>query len=298
MKKYVYEHDINKIPFHRLCKNVVILRGLAHSHYLFETKKDFFEKHNFIFLIRQSWHHNDQIFKDGLAEVKNNNLKLENIYFLHNTLDELERGKKFGFNGIHCNANCFQNEESYPIIDVNKEYKAVYTARYEKCKRHEMVPDRNDVALISLNWPPDIKNIFKHCVIKEHLSPKQVSEMINKSYYGLCLSAEEGQCRAAIEYLYCGVPIISTPSLGGRDVWYNRDNHIIVNSKKEIIDVFENFYNFNGKKIRYDAISLAKQFRQNLFNLLEKLNEKFINSIFSFSKGNPDIIVEKLNENA
>ena len=297
MKRFVYEHDINKIPFYHLCKNVIILRGLAHSHYLFEAKKDFFQKNNFIFFIRQSWFHNDQLFKDGLKVVRENNLKIENIYFLHNTLDELERAKKLGFNGIYCNANCFQGEQYYPLIEnINKDYKAVYTARYDKCKRHkEFVPDRNDIVLVSLKWPLNIKNDFKNCILKEHLNNNQVSEIINRSKYGLCLSDIEGQCRAAIEYLYCGIPIMSTPSIGGRDVWYTKDNHIIINTKEELEDVLNGSnYNYDHKKIREDAIELAKKFRQNLFELLDKLGEKMINNIYRFDKGDPDIIINKI----
>jgi len=219
------------------------------------------------------------------------------IYFLHNTLDELERANKLGFNGIYCNANCFQNEQHYTLIeDVDKEYKATYTARYDKCKRHELVTDRNDVVLISLTWPQNIRDTFKNCILKEHLNYHQVSDVVNRSNYGLCLSEIEGQCRAAVEYLFCGTPIISTPSLGGRDVWYTKNNHIIVNSKDELNNILNSTdYNYDRKKIREDAIELASKFRKNLYELLDKLGEDIIGDIYRFSKGSPSEIEVGLN---
>lgn len=294
-KRFIYEHVADKIPFNKICDDVVILRGLAHSHYLFSKYGDILK--NLTFLIRQSWHHNDQMFKDGLKIIEENNLDINNFYFLHNTIDELERAKSFGFKGIYCNANCFQNENNYVIEDIPKRYKAVYNARFDPCKRHEMlVPDREDIALVSLRWPDNINDIFKKCDIKTNLNYKEISRINNESYYGLCLSYKEGQCRAAIEYLYCGIPIISTPSKGGRDVWYTDDNHIIVEpSKEDINDALNTVnYNYNRQKIRDDAITLAKEFRQNLFDLLDKLDKKITGNIYKFSKGNPDRILKEL----
>jgi hypothetical protein len=33
---------------------------------------------------------------------------------------------------------------------------------------------------------------------------------------------------ASSEYLLCGIPVVSTPSKGGRDVWYDSYNSIVV----------------------------------------------------------------------
>src|SRR5690606_24986861 len=37
----------------------------------------------------------------------------------------------------------------------------------------------------------------------------------------------EGACLASSEYLLCGLPVVSTPSRGGRDIWYDEDNSMI-----------------------------------------------------------------------
>src|SRR5262249_36616283 len=44
-----------------------------------------------------------------------------------------------------------------------------------------------------------------------------VCEILNRSRVGLCLSALEGAMRAAIEYALCGLAVVSTHSVGGRE---------------------------------------------------------------------------------
>ena len=45
---------------------------------------------------------------------------------------------------------------------------------------------------------------------------------------GGVFSEEEGACWASSEYLLCGLPVVSTHSRGGRDVWYSGHNSLIV----------------------------------------------------------------------
>ena len=49
------------------------------------------------------------------------------------------------------------------------------------------------------------------------LDDREVCHWINRARVGLCLSASEGAMLATMEYLLCGVPVVSTPSIGGRD---------------------------------------------------------------------------------
>lgn len=54
-----------------------------------------------------------------------------------------------------------------------------------------------------------------------------VNEYINKSIAGGIFSRTEGACRASSEYLLAGIPVISTKSIGGRDIWYDDYNSLI-----------------------------------------------------------------------
>ena len=69
---------------------------------------------------------------------------------------------------------------------------------------------------------------------------------------------------ASTEYLLCGLPIVSTPSIGGRDVWYNAFNHRIARPhKNEIAKAVAHFVNNppDPAPIRDAAVSLSHEFR-------------------------------------
>ena len=53
------------------------------------------------------------------------------------------------------------------------------------------------------------------------LSPCKVNKYLNQASIGLCLSATEGAMLSSMEYLLAGLPIVSTPSRGGRHVYYD-----------------------------------------------------------------------------
>ena len=55
------------------------------------------------------------------------------------------------------------------------------------------------------------------------------------SQVGLCLSKSEGAMFASIEYLLCGLPIVSTKSVGGRDIFFTDENCIIADLHSGLI---------------------------------------------------------------
>jgi len=63
---------------------------------------------------------------------------------------------------------------------------------------------------------------------ESQLDEASVAKVINQSRVGIILSESEGACFASSEYLLCGLPVVSTYSKGGRDVWYNEINSIQV----------------------------------------------------------------------
>ena len=301
--KYVYEHGFDRYPYLFLGryggKYIFIIKGISHSHLLLGAIKDRAHRNDLVFLVRQSWYHDDHLFKDSDDVIKSYGLNKSNFHYLHNTEDEMARATMLGFNGIYCNANCFQDEKQYHMMDLTHRYKAVYIARYDKCKRHELVPDRADMALVSIRWPDNIRDTFKNVFMNKHtFTAHEICRIINQSAYGLCLSAVEGQCRAAIEYLYCGIPIISTPSKGGRDVWYTPHNHIIVESKEDILDAVKAIRTFDGDRIREDAIELAQVFRARFYELLYSITgcrPDLGNRLYAFSKGSAADLLKNIN---
>src|SRR5262249_10816742 len=67
------------------------------------------------------------------------------------------------------------------------------------------------------------------------LPPPQVAKILQQSGVGLILSELEGISRASSEYLLTGLPVVSTASKGGRDVWYDDYNSIIVEPTEDAV---------------------------------------------------------------
>ena len=92
------------------------------------------------------------------------------------------------------------------------------------------------------------------------------------------LSAMEGACFSSSEYLLCGVPVVSTKSLGGRDFWYNDYNSIICDDDEDSIAKGVEFFKNNprdGERIRKDHIFLAQEQREKFITTLQLVFNRY-----------------------
>lgn len=130
---------------------------------------------------------------------------------------------------IFADHNCLINEECFSIQNVEKTYDAVMIAKMEKFKRHYLAKEIKSLALITNpsnennEYAKDVERDFAHatfCNRDKFVSNKDVERIINQSKVGLILSAFEGANRATVEYLLCGLPVVTTESLGGRSYYY------------------------------------------------------------------------------
>lgn len=168
-----------------------------------------------------------------------------NLYFLCNDWQTYYARRPYIKNLAVVNQNCFMDEKTFYVkAEVKKNYDVLYNARRAKTKRHYLagrVGDELELALIypqhDTSWndisPEELPKHVYHNI--GNLSPEQICGVINQSRVGLVLSAVEGACFASSEYLLCGVPVISTPSTGGRSFWYNDENSIIVDADPSAI---------------------------------------------------------------
>lgn len=121
-----------------------------------------------------------------------------------------------------------------PSIGSEKEYEAVYIARLLPWKRHELARAVEKLLLI-YDLKPAIAEVERVKLALprarfanhefgggayEHLPQAMLLGLVRKSAVGLCLSACEGSMRASLEYRLCGLPVVSTRSLGGRDRYF------------------------------------------------------------------------------
>ena len=164
-------------------------------------------------------------------EKENNGLK---IILSANTEKEYGHLQKLGASCIFCNQNIFKDFSIFTPIDLPKKYDAIYNAQFLRFKRHHLAKKIKRLGLIGYNFNSDleyfdeIKTELPHAEIlnkKDNgtyrfLSKEKCNEYNNMAHVGLCLSEKEGPMYASMEYLLADMPIVSTKSFGGRDVFF------------------------------------------------------------------------------
>ena len=166
-----------------------------------------------------------QQIKDTLAQCPQ--LK---ITVLANSENEVRVLSSLGLHTVFCNQNAFVDESRYPILKRPKKFDAIYVARLSPFKRHPLAAKIKSLRLIGSKawWSPKeekysdeiLSNQLKHAKWSRHIDGKNIPAEIAQAHCGLCLSEVEGAMFVSIEYLLCGIPVVSTKSLGGRDVMF------------------------------------------------------------------------------
>lgn len=187
----------------------------------------YFDRWNFEFAKKCFAHQNPQF-------------NLQDIHWLGNSPAQVEIARDLGFSAISCNQNCFVDENIFKILDEEKIYRMVMNARPEVMKRPWLAKNVDGLAIIQgKNYTKenfwDLKQLNPEYINEERISREQVTRILNQSYVGGIFSEKEGACFASSEYLLCGLPVVSTESVGGRDFWYNDQNCIITQADEEAI---------------------------------------------------------------
>ena len=144
-----------------------------------------------------------------------------------------------GVEAIFCNHNCLVNEHNFTIDPAQeKKYDAIYNAAMAPYKRHLLATKIDSLALITYryggthekDYEAQTQSALAHATWlvnahkdSEKASQADVARFANQSRVGLCLSAREGAMYASIEYLLCGIPVVTTKSRGGRDAFFDPD---------------------------------------------------------------------------
>jgi glycosyltransferase involved in cell wall biosynthesis len=162
--------------------------------------------------------------------------------YLANNEAQVEIFRRAGVRHALINQNGIADERTFDVApSAGKEFDAIYNAVMLPFKRHYLAASVKRLALITylkaesgayldevasslshaswLNFPGDRPQAEGF----RRLSREEVAEQINRACVGLCLSAQEGAMFAAVEYLLCGLPVVTTPSIGGRDAIFDDD---------------------------------------------------------------------------
>jgi len=165
--------------------------------------------------------------------------------FLANTPEQNELFAAACLDTILCNHNALVDERLFfPIEYAVRTIDAVYDARLAEWKRHRLAAQIEKLGLIYHRAPvledaayvEQIKNELAYARFFNHddsgvyvtLTPNEVNEALNQCRVGLCLSETEGAMFASIQYLLAGLPVVTTLSRGGRDVFFDDEIAITV----------------------------------------------------------------------
>jgi uncharacterized protein (TIGR01627 family) len=168
------------------------------------------------------------------------------LLFMCNTGEERDRLVEGGLRAMLLNKNFLVSERNFrPLHNVEIEFDAIYNARFDPLKRHYLADEIEVLAYLSYDDPANTaesrqqqRKIFVDLMMRHpnhvllnpmddglpiRLRPDDVNAALNRAAVGLCLSHMEGANYASMEYLLAGLPVVSTPSIGGREVYFDSD---------------------------------------------------------------------------
>ena len=226
---------------------------------------------NSISLIAKAWYKNSSIPSNSQHKVILANSEEEKEFYENN----------YDVDVLFCNHNAFLNETRYIIKDdVKKEYNMVISSCFRNYKRIWLAKDIPDILHIGykngpLEYIPDFgtranfKNNSTNMEDWDFFCTKKYVNLLNSSVCGGMFSEVEGACFSSSEYLLCGLPVLSTPSKGGRDVFYNSQNSIICEPSVDGVtkgynDIMTNLHKFDRYAIRETKLQQMDIFRNRL----------------------------------
>lgn len=260
---------------------VFLLENLTHNWVWMAEWHQGIRKTDF-FLVQPGWAADAYLVRKGREMIDALGLDIGNFYILCNEEQEVELFTQHGFACDVINQNAWLEENGVmKILPEAKRYDAVYVGRLAPFKRHELAAKVANLALVAGHddWSKAKNEAPPHAYLNEApLTRDKVAEVINRSRAGLILSAKEGACYASSEYLLCGVPVVSTRSVGGRHVWYNDTNSLIVDDHPDA--VAEGVRHFvdnppDPQVIRQMHIDQAEGYRRKFIAVLQDVLDRF-----------------------
>jgi glycosyltransferase involved in cell wall biosynthesis len=247
------------------------------------------------FLIAPYWHVCDHTLKEYIIFLSNNQ-PTHHIIILANSNFDQQQFNKLNTQNILCNHNAFVDPNIFKIVESVKQYNAIYNARFNPTKRHYLANKINKLACTTWGFANDseceylkqiqqtqdiivLNNIQNNKIISK--KPHEVNLAYSLAYVGLCLSASEGAMYSSIEYLLAGLPIVSTESKGGRDLFFDSNNSITVEENPDLVysavqKWISKYDQIDRQSIRHQAIKTQTEhinrFKTLLSSILSKHN--------------------------
>jgi glycosyltransferase involved in cell wall biosynthesis len=218
------------------------------------------------------------------------------IIIAANTGKERDHLRALGVETIDANHNIFVDEMVFkPLPAIEPKFDAVYNANFSAFKRRHLAaeiptcihigyvadPSKRGDRLAELDrvkaqFPHHhFANPLKHGTVRR-MPASAVNASLALARVGLCLSAAEGAMTSSMEYLLAGLPIVSTPSRGGRDRYFHPDTALIVDpdprSVREAVAALI-ARNIPREHVRQTTLKLIAPERQAFNAFIDKLRD-------------------------
>jgi len=181
-----------------------------------------------------------------LAVLHRHGNPLHHLVFICNTPEETALLQQEGEAAFFYNKTANVREDVFrPVANIPADFEAIYNARLLPWKRHELSLEIARCGFLfyrddAINCAAEAEQVIRarhaaeapgHVFINAlgqdgqpvRLPPASVNWHLNRAVVGLCLSESEGAMFASMEYLLSGLSIVSTPSTGGRHIYFEDD---------------------------------------------------------------------------
>jgi glycosyltransferase involved in cell wall biosynthesis len=213
------------------------------------------------------------------------------------------------------NQNAFVDERLFFSEPVSPIYDAIYTGQMKPFKRHFLAAEIRKLALIyygsraDLSYFELVKTQLPHAAllngdpVREGLNPfrffdaKNVRRLYSSSKVGLALSQFEGAMYASVEYLLCGLPVVSSANLGGRDYFASPEYWSVPEDTPESVSAcVEEMIarNIEPGYIRKKTVERMQKERNKLFALVDEIYRGHGHTNRSFAQEFSNIFADKL----
>jgi glycosyltransferase involved in cell wall biosynthesis len=170
------------------------------------------------------------------------------VVFLANDIVEQRLLHWQGLDATVFQHNGFYHRDAMPVLERRRDIDCVYVARIEPYKRLELMANLQSACVIASAVDEEYFGRMRTILPRvefanedpsngewSHLTPSEIAGWCARARCGLCLSAEEGAMFASMEYMLCGLPIVSTRSLGGRDVYFDEQYTLVCDDTPEAV---------------------------------------------------------------
>lgn len=247
-------------------------------------------------LLGLGWSADDDTLAEQFAEVCRRHRAAHprhHIVVLANEPGAVPRLRVRGVEAVPINQNAFVDDRIFkPLPGRQPRYDAVYNARFTPFKRHDLAREVERLVLIgypaqgearpSDGYLPHLRAVLPHASYANEwrdgrpswLRPEQVNEVLNDARVGLCLSAVEGAMYASAEYLLSGLPIVTTPSRGGRDYFFDPEFCLTVEpDPRQIREAVQALVarNIPRQHVRARTLERIEAVRRRFFELVQQI---------------------------